>query len=84
MKKRDKYAKLIDGKFVEYKPVVTESDDGLVVTYTYLSESDLKTQGFKKVKEVYTKNPDPKKYKLSFEYEETENELIRKVIWIKK
>ena len=47
--KRMHFAKLVDGKCIEFRPEVKCSDDGLVVTYTYKSLEDLKNEGFKEL-----------------------------------
>ena len=81
--KRMHFAKLVDGKCVEFKPEVKCSDDGLVVTYTYKSLEDLKNEGFKELVIKPVAAPD-KNSRLTFEYEETETQIFRKFVWVER
>ena len=81
--KRMHFAKLVDGKCIEFKPEVKCSDDGLVVTYTYKSLEDLKKEGFKELVVKFVAAPD-KNSRLTFEYEETETQILRKFVWVEK
>ena len=77
------FAKLVDGKCVEFKPEVKCSDDGLVVTYTYKSLEDLKNEGFKELVIKYVAAPD-KNSRLTFEYEETDTQILKKFVWVER
>ena len=81
--KRMHFAKLVDGKCIEFKPEVKCSDDGLVVTYTYKSLEDLKKEGFKELVVKYVAAPD-KNSRLTFEYEESETQILRKFVWVER
>ena len=81
--KRMHFAKLVDGKCIEFRPEVKCSDDGLVVTYTYKSLEDLKNEGFKELVIKPTAAPD-KNSRLTFEYEETETQIFRKFVWVER
>lgn len=81
--KRMHFAKLVDGKCIEFKPEVKCSDDGLVVTYTYKSLEDLKKEGFKELVVKFVAAPD-KNSRLTFEYEETETQILRKFVWVER
>ena len=81
--KRMHFAKLVDGKCIEFKPEVKCSDDGLVVTYTYKSLEDLKKEGFKELVIKFVAAPD-KNSRLTFEYEETETQILRKFVWVER
>ena len=81
--KRMHFAKIVDGKCVEFRPEVKCSDDGLVVTYTYKSLEDLKNEGFKEL--VIKPVAAPDKYsRLTFEYEETETQIFSKFVWVER
>ena len=81
--KRMHFAKLVDGKCIEFKPEVKCSDDGLVVTYTYKSLEDLKKEGFKELVVKFVAAPD-KNSRLTFEYEETETQILKKFVWVER
>ena len=81
--KRMQFAKLVDGKCIEFRPEVKCSDDGLVVTYTYKSLEDLKNEGFKELVIKPAAAPD-KNSRLTFEYEETETQIFRKFVWVER
>ena len=81
--KRMHFAKLVDGKCIEFKPEVKCSDDGLVVTYTYKSFEDLKKEGFKELVVKFVAAPN-KNSRLTFEYEETETKIFKKFVWIER
>ena len=81
--KRMHFAKLVDGKCVEFKPEIKCSDDGLVVTYTYKSLEDLKNERFKELVIKPVAAPD-KNSKLTSEYEETETQILRKFVWVER
>ena len=81
--KRMHFAKLVDGKCIEFKPEVKCSDDGLVVTYTYKSLEDLKKEGFKELVVKFVAAPD-KNSRLTFEYEETETQIFKKFVWVER
>ena len=81
--KRMHFAKLVDGKCIEFRPEVKCSDDSLVVTYTYKSFEDLKKEGFKELVVKFVAAPD-KNSRLTFEYEETETQILRKFVWVEK
>ena len=81
--KRMHFAKLVDGKCIEFKPEVKCSDDGLVITYTYKSLEDLKKEGFKELVVKFVAAPD-KNSRLTFEYEETETQIFKKFVWVER
>ena len=77
------FAKIVDGKCVEYKPIKTVSDDGLVVTLTYKSLEDMRNDGFKELIIKPSKAPSEDS-RLIFEYEENETQIFRKFVWIER